>query len=322
VSFYFKKKFKKEIDFLGFGTDGIWVPVALNDGFVLSKYSPGQYFKPHRDGLYINGNEEHSIFSVVIYLNQGSSFKGGNLNFIAREGEEKKKAKGGKLTGLQDVEDRSNIIATYRPSKGEAIIFNSDALHEGEALEAGYKYIMRTFVMFRRVTRFDEQIDYGKDKTWVDTLKLFASFDTLHVNGDTYAFTRAYLEAQEAQLRHRRTLHAPTGPFPIDVFRLIFAYLGASDVMKAMRLSRAWYESGRDNVVWQRLYQQQFTDASTGKIEFDWFTKYKSASEKALSIFVIGDAVTFSEGIVLFCIREFVSALEFFFFFFFFLECV
>jgi hypothetical protein len=38
------------------------VPVGLNDGFVFSKYSPGQFFKPHQDGLYISKNEEYSIY--------------------------------------------------------------------------------------------------------------------------------------------------------------------------------------------------------------------------------------------------------------------
>jgi hypothetical protein len=32
--------------------------------------------------LYINNNEEHSIFSVVIYLNELEGKKGGRLNFL------------------------------------------------------------------------------------------------------------------------------------------------------------------------------------------------------------------------------------------------
>lgn len=296
---------------VGFGTEGIWVPVGLNDGFVLSKYSPGQYFKPHQDGLYINKNEEHSIFSVVIYLNQGSSFKGGNLNFVDRrddeeevknnekeekEGEDKKDKRSSKKSKQSATSKAKRVLAVYSPRKGEAIVFNSDALHEGEALESGYKYIMRTFIMFRRVTRFDDKIDYSNDENWLKTLQLFSSFDTLHVNGDTKEFTRAYLEAQAGQLKHRRTLHAPSGPFPIDVFRVIFAKLPVKDVLKAMTLSRVWYECGRDNAVWQRLFQQRYGQPSDGHVEFDWFTRYKNRTEKALSIFVIGDAATLSDG--------------------------
>jgi hypothetical protein len=182
-------------------------------------------------------------------------------------------------------------------------VFISDALHEGEKLESGYKYIMRTFIMFRCVTKFDSQIEYAKDEAWLETLQLYASFDALHVKGDTREFTRAYLEAQAAQLRHRRTLHSPSGPFPIDIFRVIFSHMGARDVLRAMQLSRAWYESGRDNATWQRLYETEFgklePTVKGRAVEFDWFGKYKQKCEKCLRIFVIGDVATFANGITL-----------------------
>jgi Rps23 Pro-64 3,4-dihydroxylase Tpa1-like proline 4-hydroxylase len=78
-----------------------------------SKYSPGQFFKPHKDGLFISQNEDCSIFSVVIYLNgSDGKHKGGNLLFI-------------------DPTDQQTVTASFTPKKvfverKEEIVCESD----------------------------------------------------------------------------------------------------------------------------------------------------------------------------------------------------
>jgi hypothetical protein len=274
----------------------------LNEGFVYSKYSPGQFFKPHKDGLFINDNEDHSIFSVVLYLNQGSSFKGGNLNFINKDNEKKEK---------------NEVVSTYTPEKGSAIIFNSDALHEGEELVSGYKYILRTFVMFKCVKKFETDQEYKNDPNWQKILKLYDSFNYLSVNGDTTEFTRAYLEAQSRQLSRNGTIHSPSGHFPPEIYRLIFNYLTPFYIIKAMSISRSWYRECRDNETWKIIYRRKFSPPNNknnikkkngevkiklekGMSKFDWFNNYKmkSLAEKIkMSVLVMGDHATIQRGI-------------------------
>jgi hypothetical protein len=64
---------------------------------------PGQFFKPHQDGLYINAREEHSIFSVVVYLNETcpEGTQGGNLRFL-------------------NPKNPEQVTASFRPTKGSA----------------------------------------------------------------------------------------------------------------------------------------------------------------------------------------------------------
>ena len=66
---HFQEKELLAIKPMGFGADGVWVPVRLNPCFMFSRYGVGQKFSPHFDGHYRYMNNEVSIFSVVIYLN-------------------------------------------------------------------------------------------------------------------------------------------------------------------------------------------------------------------------------------------------------------
>ncbi len=113
---------------MGFGTAGLWLPVRINKAFVCSQYQPGQFFKPHYDGVYVNDHKEASIFTVTLYLND--NFKGGSVKFYR---------------SLQDP----TVLFSYSPKQGDALIFNHDVCHEGEAISTGIKYIMRTAIMFR-----------------------------------------------------------------------------------------------------------------------------------------------------------------------------
>jgi hypothetical protein len=113
---------------LGFATEGLWLPSGMNQAFLFSRYKPGQYFKPHYDGMYKNMNQEVSIFTVTIYLND--DFQGGSVKF------------------LRSREDPT-VIYKYVPKRGDALIFNHDVYHEGETVQSKLKYIARGCIMFR-----------------------------------------------------------------------------------------------------------------------------------------------------------------------------
>lgn len=116
---------------LGFATEGLWLPSGINEAFLFSRYKPGQYFKPHYDGMYKNEHQDISIFTITIYLND--DFTGGSVKF------------------LRSKEDPTAVY-TYTPKKGDALIFNHDVYHEGEEVANNSKYIMRSCIMFRYIT--------------------------------------------------------------------------------------------------------------------------------------------------------------------------
>ena len=103
--------------------------VGLNERLRFLKYSPGEYFKPHRDGSYRRPDgTETSFITIQLYLNEG--FEGGNTTFMS--------SFNGSSKG--DV----GVI----PKIGRILVFQHDLLHEGSLLVGGTKYTMRTDVMY------------------------------------------------------------------------------------------------------------------------------------------------------------------------------
>ena len=44
-----------------------------------------------------------------------------------------------------------DVLYTYVPKKGTALIFNHDTLHAGEEVTSGVKYLLRTGIMFKQI---------------------------------------------------------------------------------------------------------------------------------------------------------------------------
>ena len=107
--------------------------VSLGEGIQGQLYEPGQYFKPHHDWFSgsdlerhckLTGNRTHTL---MIYLNEG--FEGGKTDFPA-------------------------IEFTAQPKTGRAVTWNNlkkdgtgdpDALHEGQTVTKGKKYIITSW---------------------------------------------------------------------------------------------------------------------------------------------------------------------------------
>jgi prolyl 4-hydroxylase len=99
------------------------VPVGLNERFRCYVYDPGQYFAPHYDGAYRRDDGDESLLTFMVYLND--DFTGGATTFL-----------------------RLGFAAT--PRRGSALLFQHHLLHEGSAVTAGHKYVLRSDVMYRR----------------------------------------------------------------------------------------------------------------------------------------------------------------------------
>lgn len=100
---------------------GMYFTIGFNELLRVYKYTKGQRFKMHRDGIYERNQLECSFYSFLIYLND--DYEGGNTAF--RNGEE------------------------IELKKGNALVFYHDLLHEGKAIISGTKYVLRTDVMYK-----------------------------------------------------------------------------------------------------------------------------------------------------------------------------
>ena len=112
--------------------DGWCRPVGLNERLRVLRYSPGDYFRPHQDGIYERpvGHPragDTSLMTLMIYLNTPE--RGGDTNFLSFAG------------------DQPSCVA---PITGRALLFDHGLLHEGATLLKGVKYAIRTDVMYTR----------------------------------------------------------------------------------------------------------------------------------------------------------------------------
>ena len=122
-----------------------WYAVGLNEKFRLAKYRPGDRFCVHADSAFqrdhVKGKApEWSCFTVNVYLNE--DFKGGRTRFYDS----------GVRPGAVDPTD-DHLLYALEPSTGAACVFRQPPgarlLHDGETVSEGYKYLLRTDVMYR-----------------------------------------------------------------------------------------------------------------------------------------------------------------------------
>ena len=105
--------------------------VGFNERWRFYRYGPGQAFHPHRDGSYTRietGDESHLTF--MVYLTDAAG--GGETRFFR---------------GTQDAFERRSYLAVT-PRAGTALVFVHRIWHEGAAVTAGEKYVLRTDVMY------------------------------------------------------------------------------------------------------------------------------------------------------------------------------
>jgi hypothetical protein len=105
-----------------------WVLGGLNERFRVCRYTNGQCFRIHRDGAHAPSARVRSFLTLQIYLNDAAEITGGATRFFASRA-------GGE-------------VGAIRPKRGAAAVFAHDLWHDGEAVTAGTKYVLRTDVMY------------------------------------------------------------------------------------------------------------------------------------------------------------------------------
>jgi predicted 2-oxoglutarate/Fe(II)-dependent dioxygenase YbiX len=105
--------------------------VGLNERLRFLKYSPGDYFDKHCDGCYTRPDySERSYITLQLYLNDR---EGGN---------------GGETTFFDVIKDGKVSDVKVCPRPGRVLIFEHRIVHEGSLVVDGFKYAMRTDIMY------------------------------------------------------------------------------------------------------------------------------------------------------------------------------
>ena len=206
-----------------------WQLKMLNTRLRFCRYAAGQYFHRHLDGVHHESATVQSRLTFMIYLNGASEFSGGRTLFYRSK-------------------DDPAIWAEYEPARGDLIVFDHRLWHEGEQLEAGEKFVLRSDILYEttaaskptnepfgaghlgyiwQVVPFGEQVaSAGRDKVinvWDQTgqlrqqlsghqnsiLSLCALSETTLLSGSRDTTVKVW-ERQQGQLHLARTLSLHT----------------------------------------------------------------------------------------------------------------
>ncbi len=96
---------------------------GVNERFRGYRYDPGQQFRDHLDGRFARSENEVSLLTFMIYLND--DFAGGSTRF-------------------------SDLGVEVVPRCGTALLFQHALRHAGVTVDRGRKYVLRTDVMYSR----------------------------------------------------------------------------------------------------------------------------------------------------------------------------
>jgi WD40 repeat protein len=116
------------------------VLVGLNPRFRICRYRPGQQFTLHQDGAWHPDSQTRSRLTLMLYLNDADNFSGGMTRFYEQPG------------GDPWVE--------VRPRTGRLMLFDHLLWHDGQRIEEGTKYILRTDVLYESAQASSGHLGY------------------------------------------------------------------------------------------------------------------------------------------------------------------
>jgi hypothetical protein len=169
----------ENIEPCGFGTDGDWKINSVNKCFRYNQYiAPSIGFKPHRDATFIENEDIRSILSILIYLND--DFLGGDTVFYDTLNTRNK-------NDIVIDEMKSGYIERfrYKPKKGSVLIFNHNMIHEGTHLLTGSKCVIRSDIIFKRVSRpITYNCNWKKHPDFLQAINYFRKAINCELDGD------------------------------------------------------------------------------------------------------------------------------------------
>ena len=98
---------------------------SVNPRMRVLRYGPGDYFRRHKDGVYVSPSRELGVRTLLVYLSRPTEYVGG-----------------------ETVVDGYGAV---RGGLGEAVVFDHDLVHEGAPVQSGVKIVLRTDIMYKHL---------------------------------------------------------------------------------------------------------------------------------------------------------------------------
>lgn len=118
-----------------------WRACGLNECWRLAKYLPGDQFGAHVDACFERDEDERSMFTVNVYMNDVPREHGGATRFFPDE--------------TPSRFSPGEAVLSVQPGAGLGVVFRqppgAELLHDGELLTGGTKYLFRSDVMYQRL---------------------------------------------------------------------------------------------------------------------------------------------------------------------------
>lgn len=284
---------------LCFGQDGVWVPLGLNDCFKVTRYDVGGLFDAHRDGPWIPREDQASIYTVVIYLNE--DFLGG-ITELDQTHYNHSLEKREQSLGPHGIRARRFGYQTtgVTPVQGSCLMFNHDMWHSGHPVSSGVKYILRTELIMQRVHHlYVDKHAFTSDFEYQACLKLYKESQNDMIEGRKREFTEKYQnvvvmqrEAMMKVIARRQELPALLSHLDDDTFATILLFLNDKDICNTCYLNHGTYYRVLQSEVWRWKIQHDFPSsvrycdteevvasakrAFQDHLPIDWYSAYSS----------------------------------------------
>ena len=187
-----------DIEPCGFGTAGTWLPYQVNNCFRYNQYvGPSIGFRPHRDATYIQNEDHRSILTILIYLND--NYHSGQTIFLKSH---TKRQKG--QTVPDELVGGYHERYVYQPKAGSVLIFNHNLIHLGnEIFESDIKYVIRSDLIFRRVTRpLNYSYSWLQHPDYIQCVKLYREAFNQELDGNIERASKLYERALALRQKH------------------------------------------------------------------------------------------------------------------------
>lgn len=256
----------------GIGNDGRWLPTSLNEVIKFTKYTPGGRFLPHIDNSIAKSNNEKSIFTIIIYLNQ--DFEGGETRFFERKLDTE-------LPFTASI-DTVTVLESFAPEAGTCLVFNHDVLHDGAELLSGTKYIIRAEIIFQRRPDNGSVLNSPVlNRQFLEASVLYMTSEQLEQRGLLFESTKKYLKALAIQANFAPSVGTLSKssferdiPFEVLVHVLEFINDYKALVASSM-INRRWNYACMESSLWKPLYMVKYSALPEHISCTNWFYNFR-----------------------------------------------
>lgn len=127
-----------------------WEPIGINPLLRFIKYTDGGLLVPHYDAPYVASDEERTLMSFVVYLDNDPNLEGGAVRFL-HDPQENVRLEDRNLADLTEPATEDEVRISLHPTPGSAVVFDHRVLHESQLVQGtGQKTIIRTDIVYRK----------------------------------------------------------------------------------------------------------------------------------------------------------------------------